>query len=42
MRSSRMIRPVGGAKSLPDGDLLLPRCASKQEQIADVEARREQ
>ena len=33
---------VAGAKSLAHGNLLLTRCASKQEQIADVETRREQ
>ena len=33
---------VAGAKSLAHGDLVLSRSASKQEQIADVETRREQ
>ena len=34
--------PVAGAKSLAHGNLLLPRDASKQEQIADVETGGEQ
>jgi hypothetical protein len=33
---------VAGAKRLPDGDLVLPHRASKQEQGADVEARCEE
>jgi hypothetical protein len=33
---------VAGTKSLPHRNLLLTRCASKQEQIADVETSREQ